>query len=79
MKQQLKINNNVLWGRCVMVLEELLRRHILNILLEQHLSMVRSIMLAVSFVWWLKNYDDLKQLITGCSNICLKCTNSKSR
>lgn len=61
-------NQGILWGNRVIIPYDL-RIHVLGLLYEQHIGMVRMKMLARSEVWW-PNIDDA---IENCVRKCETC------
>lgn len=66
----------ILWGRRI-IIPKTLQPKMLDLLHEQHPGIVRSKMLARSYVWWPCIDKDLENYIKNC-DICEKTANSKS-
>nr|CAI5855726.1 unnamed protein product [Callosobruchus analis] len=77
-RNELSCEQNCLLKGTKVVIPEALRSHILELIHEDHIGIVRTKMLARSTLWWPNVNADIEKMINGCQ-VCQQSQNNQER
>nr|CAI5833256.1 unnamed protein product [Callosobruchus analis] len=77
-RNELSCEQNCLLKGTKVVIPEALRSHILELIHEDHIGIVRTKMLARSTLWWPNVNADIEKMINGCQ-VCRQSQNNQER